>query len=308
MIVHDRSTASTVDSHLNVVLPLLPFLSDLHLSYSIQLSRRTMVSLSSRDGSPNLRRLTGVRHGEITNGSGEDPLTTAVAQLSGLQELEIIGYGAEMSDSLAGAAMDHPQLLPQPLTLTRLRSLRIVGISASSLLDRLVVSSLPSLRNIVVTPYGEHSPPQSFINALLDAHCDTVDSVTFHTPQSWPVSRFLPPRALFNSLPNLKALSIETSSFVFDPPSTDMFPRGHPLTTISISRPTAALREEFFRFLHHLPNLREVKAREVRWAKKGMSDRAREAGFQGEMLAWKRQLNLKRIQMLDADGLPEPKL
>lgn len=261
-----------------------------------------MGSFSFRDGAQNLRRLNGVRYGyDEFSVSREDPLTVMISQLPGLEELEVRGFGAEMSDSMA-VAWDHHQPRLQPFVLPRLHSLKIVGIPASPLLDRLVVTPLPSLRSVVITPYEAWSS----INALLAAHFATISSIVFYTPQSWPMMRFLPPRNLFNLLPNLKSLSIETSNFAFELPVVDVFLRGPPLQILSVSRPTAALREEFFRFLPYLSCLRAVKARDVRWAKKGISDRAREAGFQGEMLTWRRLLNQRQILMLDADGLAEP--
>ena len=59
------------------------------------------------------------------------------------------------------------------------------------------------------------------------------------------------------------------------------------------------------RIISSVPNLREVRARDVRWAKRTMSASTREAGFQGEMWAWRRLLTPYKVKMLDADGLED---
>ena len=51
-----------------------------------------------------------------------------------------------------------------------------------------------------------------------------------------------------------------------------------------------------------LPRLREVRARNVKWAKRGMSARAHEAGFQGEMRTWRQTLAVRKVRLYDADG------
>ncbi|EJC98596.1 uncharacterized protein FOMMEDRAFT_113748 [Fomitiporia mediterranea MF3/22] len=300
--VMSRSEFCRVDELLTTLFSLLPFLSRLELSLSMQLSRRAMASLGLRDGAQNLRVLTGIKYDATTVLSGEDPLTELVAHCTSLEELEVVGVGMDDLDTARSSAELSDRPCP-PLHLPRLHTLTILATPTSPLLIRLTHSPLPALQSVVVTPYGDLQRPQSCISEFLIAHGQSIRTLVLHTPKSWPIVRFPPPRTLLHLLPNLRQLSLESSSLVLDSPSPKS--SEHPLSSIWISRPTAGLREELIRVLPYIPRLREVRARDVRWAKRGMSARAREAGFQGEMYAWRHLLAPRGVKMLDADGHDE---
>ncbi|THH11050.1 hypothetical protein EW145_g897 [Phellinidium pouzarii] len=311
--VASQSESYAVDALLTTLFPLLPFLVRLELSLSLQLSRRAMLALGLRDGAQNLRSLTGVKYDVSVVLSGEDPLTELVSCCSRLEELEVVGLGMDEVDALILAnaiAGDTPtprytyalRPMTAPLCLPFLHSLTLLAMPTSPLLFRLIHSELPALHSVVITPYGESPAPHCLVAEFLSVHGQSIRSLVLHTPKSWPTVRFSPPAALLRLLPNLLALSLESTRLVLDAPLKEGFRTGYPLSSIWVSRPTPGVRDELLRLLPDLPNLREVRVRDVRWAKSGISPRAREAGFQGEMYTWRRLLAPRGVRVLDANG------
>ena len=302
------SETRTVDDLLSMLFPLLPFLTRLELSLSMQLSRRAMGSLGLRDGAQNLKCLRGVKYDPSTILSGEDPLTELVACCSGIEELEVVGIGVEDLETLNSFQFgkDDIHATSASLCLPQLHTLTILATPTSPLLMRLTNSSLPSLRTVVITPYGDIPAPQSIIPNFLAAHGQVIRTLVLHTPKSWPIIRYPPPRGLLCLMPKLSALSLENTGFAFDDPREGNGKTPHSLRSIWISRPTSGVREELLQMLPSVPRLKEVRVRDVRWAKPGLSARAREAGFQGEMLAWKRLLAQRNVRLFDADGVEDP--
>lgn len=325
--ISSQADGYTVDALFSTLFPLLPFLMHLELSLSLQLSRRAFMSLAMRDGAQNLRVLTGIRYDASTIISGEDPLTELVSCCGGLEELEIVGTGpdnintlidAEATSTLSALNSSPPRPPAAPLHLPHLHTLTLLATPKSPLLLRLTHSTLPSLQSVTITPYGDLLPTHTLVTDFLATHGATITQLVLHTPKSWPTVRFPPPASLLSLLPNLTALSLETLSFGFNIPETASESRpcavtrctekgrddcGHPLSVVWISRPQPSARAELLRAVARLPHLREVRARDVRWAHRGMSARALEAGFQGEMYAWRRLLAPYGVKMLDSDGL-----
>jgi len=327
LVLHSRADANTADALLTLLFPLLPCLTKLELTLSMQLSRRAMHALGCRDGVESLKVLRGVKYDNIvTNAVGyneeHDPLTELVACCMGLEELEIIGLGMDDLDVMIAANNAHSATkgphVPR-IYLPRLHTLTLLSTPSSHLLRRLLHVPLPKLRTLVITPYGDLLPPLSLVTAFLETHGQTIRTLVLHTPKAaWPsvLMSFPPPKSLLRILPNLTALSLEGTSLtregeepfkleVPSPPSPHertSSPSGHRLATLWVPRPTSALRESIFPALPFLPNLREVRCLEVRWAKPGMSARALEAGFQGQMKDWARLLGQRKIRLLDADG------
>jgi hypothetical protein len=263
-----------------------------------------MMALGLRDGTQHLRRLVGIRYDASTVISGEDPLSEMISQLPSLEELEVVGFGDDDSTSDPTRFMNM-DTYTRPLNLPRLLTLTMLSMPTSPLLDRLIHSSLPLLRNVIITSYGDTPPPFSQVNTFLSTHGHKLLSVVFHTPQSWPIVRFPPPTTLLQFTPKLRALSLESTGLTLVPPLATSDNFSHPLESIWISRPTSGLLDELLRILNYLPKLKDIRARDVRWAKKGMSVEARRAGFQGEMGSWARILKQRGIRMMDADGLLE---
>ena len=342
--IASQSDICLVDTWLATIFPLLPFLVHLRLSSSMQLSRRTMGALGRRDGVSRLRSLKGIKY-DVTDESFRqniiptinDPLTELVQNCVGLEELEILGAGLDDADvqvmsSMGTSIYDHHDFIktlpPSPLNLPNLHTLTILSTPSSDLLLRLITTPLPALRNVVMTPYGDIPPPVSLIKPFLAAHGNEIRTLVHSTPKSWPTVVLPPPSDLFYLLPRLTALSFENipTPFPLIPPPNLSSPSfserqvrhscndiggsgveccGHPLVSIWVPRPTLALREAIITLIPSLPHLREVRARDIRWAVKGMSERAREAGFQGEMRAWRLMLGRHKVKMLDALGKEE---
>ncbi|TDL28034.1 hypothetical protein BD410DRAFT_712654 [Rickenella mellea] len=305
-----------LDSLLTTVFPLTPFLTRLELNPSIPLSRRAMNVLGHRDGAQNLCLLKGVKY-DITPPipyhrpqHGEDPLTQLVSCCGGLEELEVLGSGINEFDGLVTSHF--PQIPPlQALNLPHLHTLTMLSMPLSDLLLHLIYTPLPSLTNVVITPYGDLQYPASVVSLFLRTHGPSVTALILHTPKSWPTAVYPAPSSLLLMMPNLKILSIEhLLPNLFIPlrrtnassSNSDEELQVHSLETLWVPRPTVQFRGTLEQMLPHLPKLNEVRARDVRWMKQGMSARALEAGFQGEMRTWHRILKPRRIKMLDADG------
>lgn len=294
----------------------------------MQLSRRAMHILGTRDGAHRLRSLKGVKYDSYAAAPQEpsghrprtpitnDPLTELIRNCHSLEELEVVGLGLDDLDVMIAEdnTMARNELLnslsPSPLHLPKLHTLTLLSTPASDLFLRLINAHLPSLRNLIITPYGEIMTPLSLITPFLAVHGSNLRTLVLFTPKSWPTVIYPPPHDLLLLLPNLTALSLEKVRLSLNPPAPPrMTPKGesvpgtgHPLTSLWIALPTVDLREAIAHLLPSLPNLQEVRARESRWAKKGMSARALEAGYQGEMRSWRRTLAQFKVKMLDADG------
>ncbi|KLO12070.1 hypothetical protein SCHPADRAFT_941557 [Schizopora paradoxa] len=318
----------TADDLLTRVFPLLPFLSRLELSLTLQLSRRAMHVLGTREGAASLRSLKGVKYDSYAAAPQEpsghrqrtfvpnDPLTELIRNCPSLEELEVVGLGLDDLDVMIAEdnIMARNELLnshsPTSLHLPNLRSLTLLSTPTSDLLLRLIHAQLPSLTNLIITPYGDIPSPLSLITPFLAAHGSKLRTLVLFTPKSWPTVIYPPPSDLLLLAPNLLALSLEKVRLSLNPPppppltakGTPVPGTGHPLKELWIALPTVDLREAVVTLLPVLPNLRRVRARETRWAKKGMSARALEAGYQGEMRSWRRVLARFKVRMLDADG------
>lgn len=317
LVFANNAEVCLVDAVLTTLFPLLPFLSRLELTLGMQLSRRAMNSLGSRDGASNLRSLKGIKYDSCATVPGsrhtsrgeDDSLTDLIAACQGLEELEIIGLGLDDLDVMIAANAEHISTLPNLMSLAsshravhlpHLHTLTLLSTPSSDLLLRLVHSDLPALRNVVITPYGDIAPPLSLVGLFLSVHGHNIRTLVFHTPKSWPTVVYPPPTALLRTLPRLSALSLEMTPLTLDPPLS--FASAHPLETLWIPRPSPTLLDGLKRLLPHLPYLKEVRTREVRWAKRGLSARALEAGFQGEMRTWRQALATRKIRLYDADG------
>lgn len=328
-----RKETYRADELLTTLFPLLPFLTRLELSLSMQLSRRAMCSLGVREGARHLRALKSVKYDSVGFVSMalaeggiayEDPLTELVACLHGLEELEIIGPGLDdLELAIASSTSDHQNDRvfssppSSPLHLPHLHTLTILSMPTSDLLIHLTNTPLPSLRNVIITPYGTLSPPLSHVTRFLKAHGPSIRTLVLHTPPAWPTAVYPPPSGLLEMMPRLKALSLElpppppqststlTASFWSQPPTQPSNP--HPLRSLWIPRPTATFRTALVteRLLPPYTCLMEVRARDVRWARKGMNAQAEAAGVQGEMRVWQRLLKTKSVLMVDAEGRVE---
>ncbi|KAJ7762421.1 hypothetical protein DFH07DRAFT_410913 [Mycena maculata] len=289
--------ALLLDSLLVKLFPLVPFLSRFSMNSAFILSRRVMESLGQRQGAVNMRALEGI--GYIPSGSPvEEPLTRLLRCFPNLEELEIIGQGldpAEMDFALHNAELSLPDSFV-PLELPCLRTLSILSVYSSSLLLSLLVSPLPSLQKLTITPFDD--VPTSLSSQFIATHGPSLRSLLLFTPKSWPTRLHPSPRSLLCMSPTLRHLSLEKPL----PPHLDL-PAGnsHALQILSVPRPDADFWAVFKRMLPHLPALCAVRARDVRWLRKGMGLRAQEAGVQGEMREWKRRLVRQGIRMLDAE-------
>lgn len=290
--------ALLLDSVLARLFTVLPFLSTLYVNPSFVLSRRVLSSLADRKGAANLRILGGLSYVPPPSPTpDDDPFVQLLRCCPNLEELEIVGQGldpAELEFNFHGLQLP-PMDYFQPIRLPNLRILSLVSMHASPLMLALLHSPLPSLQKLTVTPYDDVPYPASLVTHLISTHGENLRSLILFAPKSWPARNHPSPHNVMDYTPNLRHLSLEN-------PLPDIsLQENHALQILSIPRPKADFWRVLERALRHLPNLAVLRARDVRWLRKGMGSMAQEAGVQGEMKEWRRRLRRWGIRLFDAD-------
>jgi len=302
-----QSDAFLLDSLLTRLFPLLPFLAHFSLNPMFVLSRRAAGSLALREGTINIRGLEGITHVHTSSSDtwDEDHLVQLLRRCPNLERLEVIGRGFDPMDFEDTFQNQSTMLLDSftPLHLPHLHTLTLLSMPSSPILLSLLRSPLPSLRKLTITPYDDIPQPASHVSEFITTHGQSLGSLLLFTPRAWATRLYSSPITLLHTSPKLRHLSLEfPCPEITLPPSQG---RGsvisHPLEILSIPRPTAGFWKHLERLLPHLPSLRAVRARDVRWLRQGMSSPAQSAGVQGELRDWARRLAPRGVKVLDAD-------
>ncbi|KAJ7665105.1 hypothetical protein DFH06DRAFT_1041290 [Mycena polygramma] len=289
-----QSQAVLLDSLLVKLFPLVPFLARFYINPSFVLSRRAMEALGNRQGAVNIRALEGI----VCSPPMEESLVQLLRCCPGLEELELIGRGldpAELDFSSQNTEISLPESFV-PLNLPCLRTLTILSVYSSALLLSLLHSPLPSLRKLTITPYDDL--PTAISSQFIATHGASLRSLLLFTPKSWPTRLYPSPHTLLCTSPTLRHLSLERplpSHFTLPAENT------HPLVILSVPRPDPDFWFVLERLLPRLPALRVVRARDVKWLRKGMGLSAQATGVQGELREWRRRLLRKGVRVLDAE-------
>lgn len=290
------------DSLLTQLFPLVPFMSHLMLNSDYPLSRRAVVSLTNRAEIRNLRSIEGFRYIPWSSSMEEDVTVHLLQQAHGLESLEIIGPGVDPLGSEVTWGDDKLELRPsfQPLYLPNLHCITLESMHSSTLMFALLNSPLPSLSKLTLTPYEGY--PNSLVSQFIQRHGAQLRTLVLFTPKAWPTLLHRSPTTLLLDCPSLRHLSLETPLPTLTLSSPDHEPlKQHPLEILSISRPTTVFYKTLDHLLPSLPKLKAVRARDVRWLRKGMTMHAQAAGVQGELREWSRRLRGKGVRVLDAD-------
>lgn len=291
--------ALLLDSVLTSLFPLVPFLSTLSINPSIPLSRRALCSLFDRPGSVNLRVISGLAcFTAHSSGPEEDPFVALLHSCPNLEELHVVGQGLDpMELDLAAFPMSEDSMMvhDRPLNLLKLRVLSLLSMHSSPLMLSLLLSPLPSLHKLTLTPYDDIAYPFSLSTALMTTHGQSLASLLLFTPKSWPTRLHPSPENIFFLAPNLRHLSLENPI-----PNLDLT-EPHNLQILSIPRPKAELWRVLERLFINLPKLSVIRARDVKWVRTGMSSVALGTGVQGEMREWKRRLARRHIRLVDGN-------
>jgi hypothetical protein len=297
-----QSEAFLFDSLLTRLFPLIPFLVRLALNPSFVLSRRAIAALARREGSTYLRCLEGISYTPSQESSimdNNDPLVQLLGCCVNLEELEIIGPGLDPTEFEFSAPNDAEHPCIEPLDLQHLHTMTLLSMHSSPLMFALLNTPLPALRKLTLTPYDDIPYPASLVSQLISTHGHSLRSLLLDTPKSWPTRLHPSPATLLHACPNLTHLSLENPLPVLSIPSLC---GPHPLRILSIPRPKSDYWRILEGYLPHLPHLTVIRARDVRWLRRGMTLHAQGAGVQGEMREWRRRLNRRGgIKVLDAD-------
>ncbi|ESK92140.1 hypothetical protein Moror_4791 [Moniliophthora roreri MCA 2997] len=294
-----QNQALQLDSLLTDLFPILPFLAHFCMKPLFILGKRALASLTERAGVVNIRSLTGLSYvpSQYTH-LGREPIVELLRNCPNLEELEVTGQGLD-PDALMD--FDNPDdstqpSRPTPLNLPHLRILTLLShLYNSHLMHSLLDSDLPSLAKLTITPYDDIPFPSSFNSRFISTHGNNLRSLLFFSPKSWPTRLRPTPTDILQTSPNLRHLSLEI------PVPYLTLDKEHPLEIISVPRPNPESWALVARLLPKLPSLKVVRARDVRWLRKGMGTRAQEAGVQGEMREWRRRLARRGIRYLDVD-------
>ncbi|THV06614.1 hypothetical protein K435DRAFT_743761 [Dendrothele bispora CBS 962.96] len=341
-----QSAALEFDGILTKLFPLLPFLSSLKMNPSFILSRRAIGALIDSTlgtaGVLMLRKLEGLSYvpqthafqyisGGVSQVQPEEPLVQLLRHCPYLEELEVIGRGLDSTelDFLNSAAFEEQQsqqstpisnifnLLDSstlgitPIHLPALRTLTLLShLHSSALALTLLISPLPSLKKLTITPYDDVPFPYSLNSQFILVHGTNLSSLSLLTPNSneWPrrVHRSPSLRTILTACPNLRHLGLESPLPEIQIPLLPSVPsesqkQTHPLEILTLPRPTHTSFTLLRTVLPTTPNLRAVRARDVRWLRKGMGLRAMEAGVQGEMREWRRKLARRGVRVVDGE-------
>lgn len=295
-----QSEAFLLDSLLTQVFPLVPFLVRLALNPSFVLSRRAIDALAAREGSIYLRCLEGISYvpsadSSVTDG---DPLVQLLRCCVNLEELEIIGPGLDPTEFafVAPDSAENPCI--RALDLQHLHTMTLLSMHSSPLMFALLNTPLPALQKLTLTPYDDIPFPASLASQFISTLGYSLRSLLLDTPKSWPTRLHPSPATVLHTCPNLTHLSLENPLPTLSVPS---ILASHPLRILSIPRPKSDYWKILEGYLPHLPHLRIIRARDVRWLRRGMTLHAQGAGVQGEMREWNRRLCRRGIKVLDAD-------
>ncbi|KAK0465482.1 uncharacterized protein EV420DRAFT_1514565 [Desarmillaria tabescens] len=296
-----HAQALLLDSLLTQLFPLTPLLSHFSINPAFTLSCRALTALGDREGAINLKSLEGISHVPTASLADslteEEPIVKLLRNCPALQELEVVGGGLDPSEAEWSFKPTELSVLQsfKPLSLPNLRILTLLSIHSGSLLHALLLSPLPALCKVTITPYDDIPYPSSLVSQFIATHGPNLRSLLLFTPKSWPTRLHPSPRTLLLTCPKLRHLSLE------HPLPSLLTTEPHQLQYLSIPRPSSPSWEILVRLLQQLPNLCAVRIRDVRWLRKGMNTRAQEAGVQGEMKEWRRRLARRGVKLLDTD-------
>lgn len=290
-----QAQAVLLDSLLTQLFPLTPFLSNLSINPSFVLSRRALTSLAQREGSTRLHSISGLSYvPPLSSLPDEDPFVQLLRHCPNLEVFVIVGQGLDPTE-FSGSAELPSMTTFVPLNLPKLSVMTLLSMHSSPLMLALLNTPLPRLRKLTITPYEDIPYPASLVSEFIITHGATLTSLSLFTPKSWPTRLRPSPDNLLICGPDLNHLSLET------PLPALILTEKHNLQILSIPRPKADFWRVFERLLPLLPKLAVLRARDVRWLRKGISLVAQEAGVQGEMREWQRRLSRWGIRLVDAD-------
>ena len=289
-----------LDSLLKQLFPLVPFLAHLALHPTFLLSRHAMASLASHDGALKLRVMTGICYGPTFGNIEDDRLVQLLRHCSNLEQLEVIYRGSQHTDSDWESSPGNVEMVLSPefisLHLPHLHTLSLLDMPSSHLLLSLLHSLLPSLTKLTITPYDDIPFPASLVSQFITTHGESLRSLILFTPRTWPTILHPSSPTLLQTLPNLRHLSLEMPLPRLSVPAAP-----HPLQVLSIPRPNSEFWKVLECLLPHLPSLKAVRARDVKWLRSGMTARAQEAGVQGELREWRRRLAPRGVRVMDSE-------
>jgi hypothetical protein len=293
-----------MDMGLTALFPLTPFLTSLFLGESINLSSRALMTLAESECITRLQQLAGLQPPlpfvfyRESQQLVEDPLIQLLSNSTALEKLGL--RGPNNIDEVSQLVHLEGTPTPPGLSMPHLQYLSIRGLYAAGVVITLSEAHMPSLRSLSITRSDFLPADCTFLPRLLDARCVKVHSLHFYPPSVSYSSQMasISDRSL-TQCPNLRHLTLSGICSISRPHTI------HPLTSLTIPKPTPALLGEIEGLLPLLPQLRLIKFSEVRWLPTKMNAHARASGVPGEMSKWKRRLGTRRIVILDADGKSE---
>lgn len=292
---------------LREIFPLIPNLQWLKLSSG------TYIPIEEIRRAPFARRLKALEGVQVGYEGGLGEVDPAVRLLRGLPSLEVLSLFGPGDIETAY----EPDESEDPLQLDRLHTLILSGVKTGPVLQTLVVSDLPCLRQLVTTSYA--NCPDDLTLAFQSAHADKLEFIAYIHPRGWPGLRALPPSETLELHPNLKHLAYLLPK---DLPHLETFferiPADHPLRSLTVpkwtsnpserwddQRPgpvgTGATQMMTTLLNSHPPHLTEIIIDGFRWVRADIGMRALQTGDSGEMRRWAEKFKVVGVEVLDMD-------
>ena len=237
--------------------------------------------------------------------------------LTALPELEMLGLVGEGQAALADAGQWTPTAFI-PISLPKLHTVILDGVTRSDLLQRLAEASLPALSRVLITPADE-SPDQS---AFFASHAHQLLSLTFLPSREFPPRRPTPPGDVLYTFSSLRHLAV-----LFAVPLEELLqaPRGHPLQALTVAKPGARHATPspvpHAHHVHHrvvevddLPKLLGRTSADLKilsidgytWLTSELGAAALNTGLSGRMRRLGASLRALGVEMRDMDGTKAP--
>lgn len=298
-----------VDDLISRTLPLVPFLQELRINdfqntaaYAedrIALSRRTWTLLKECSS---LQTLKGILW-RLEVEESDERFVSLLNGLPHLRSLDLRGAGFLDHTTLLDHLQDAEEPNPTPLEFPSLHTLTIISVPTCSFIRSLLITPLPSLTTLTLTPFNDLLLPLSHFMELLEVHGRTLKKLSLITPRAMGESAYQCPHLsqILHLCPELRWLELESP---FSPlPSTSAQPLlNHPLRLLTFPRPTSSFLTGMLEPLlttHVLSQLGVVRLRDAKWLAKAYGKAAGETGVQGEMRTWKRRLGRWRVRLVD---------
>ena len=224
-----------------------------------------------------------------------DPVLKLLQSLPNLEILSLTGPGNVDTEMFDGSA---------ELNLPKLHTLILNSVKSGQVLQSLIMSDLPQLRNLHLTSYA--GCVGDLTVSFQQSHPDVTD-LTYLQPCEWPGFRSLPSLETIEMYPNLERLSYLISKDLGH--LAEILDSPHSLRQLRIPKWTTPIQREgagstalLDQIIQNPGRLERIIVDGFRWVRADLGMRALQTGDAGEMRRWSEKLKVVGIDLVDMDG------